>query len=610
MISACTEVPDRSSDAATDLHSLSNPSEVRTTHVDLDIEVDFDAQQLEGSCTLAVEGSGEIVVLDTQELTIRAVEARGAEGTFAEVPFEMGPADAILGTPLRIRRGSSDAVRVHYSTGSRASGLQWLAPVQTAGGQQPFLYTQSQPIQARSWIPLQDSPAVRVTFSARVRTPPSLLAVMGAEMSAGTERTGDYRFRMPLAIPPYLISLAVGDLAFRATGERTGVYAEPAVVDAAAREFEDTEAMMLAVEELYGPYLWGRYDILVLPPAYPFGGMEHPRLTFLSPTVIAGDKSLVNIVAHELAHSWSGNLATNATWRDFWLNEGFTVYIEERIQEAVYGPERAAMEVSLEVEDLRQEMASMDARDQVLHIDLAGRDPDDGFSGVPYVKGAMFLRTIEKLVGREAFDRFLRGYFEAFAFRSLTTPEFAEYLDTHLLALHPEARRRLPIREWLQSPGLPEGGHEPVSEALSHAKRAASDWVSETTASEDLPTGQWTTQHWLAFLRSLPADLGPARMAELDEHFGLTGAGNAEILGEWLVLAIENEYRTADRALAEFLTTVGRRKFLRPLYEQLAETPEGKQRALEIYAEARSGYHPVAVHTIDALLGAGESASP
>ncbi len=597
----------RPGDPAKDLHSHANAAAVRMTHVDLDLDVDFEARRLRGICTLDVAGAEGDLVLDTRDLSIERVEASDGQAGFREVPFELGHADPILGAPLRIERGRGSKVRVKYSTGERASGLQWLEPAQTAGLRHPFLYTQSQAIHARSWIPLQDTPGARVTYSARVRTPPELLAVMSAEMLSGTERGGEYRFRMPLAIPSYLIALAVGDLAFRPTGERTGVYAEPSVVDAAAREFEDTEAMMRTVESLYGPYRWGRYDILVLPPAFPFGGMENPRLTFASPTVVAGDKSLVSLVAHELAHSWSGNLATNATWRDFWLNEGFTVYIEERIQEAVYGAERAAMESALEVEGLKNEMAAMDRRDQVLHVDLADRDPDEGFTGVPYIKGAMFLRTLEKAVGREAFDPFLRDYFEEFAFRSVTTAQFAAYLEAELLAGRPSVREAIPVRDWLELPGLPENRHEPVSAALAVAEASARRWGGGEVRAAQLETGDWTTQHWLRFLRSMPEGLAPERIAELDAAFGLTATGNAEILCDWLLLAVRNGYGAANGALRDFLTSVGRRKFLKPLYEELVKTAQGRERAAEIYAAARPGYHPMAVQTIDAIVGRAQS---
>ena len=610
MLISCTPGSvDDPADPATDLHSYGNVSAVRMTHVDLNLDVDFEARQLRGTCTLDVEGEDGDLVLDTRDLAIERVEASADSGPYREVPFELGEEHEFLGAPLRIERGDASRVRIAYVTAPDASGLQWLEPRQTAGREQPFLYSQSQAIHARSWIPLQDTPGTRVTYSARVRVPQHLVAVMSAEAISADRDKGEYAFSMPLAIPSYLIALAVGDLAFESTGERTGVYAEPSVVKAAAKEFEDTEAMIQTSEALYGPYRWGRYDILVLPPAFPYGGMENPRLTFVSPTTIAGDKSLVSIIAHELAHSWSGNLATNGTWRDFWLNEGFTVYIEERIQEAVYGPERVAMESSLEVQAFKEELQDLDARDQVLHVDLAGRDPGEGFTGVPYVKGAMFLRTIEQQVGRESFDAFLRSYFDEFAFRSVTTGEFAEYLDAQLLSKHPEAKQAIPVRQWLEQPGLPDQRHEYVSNTLEVADAAAGEWSAGSTAAQALDTADWTTHHWISFVRAIPEDAGVERLAELDAAFNLTGESNAEILCEWLLVAIRSDYAAADTALNRFLTTVGRRKFLRPLYAELAHSDAGNAKALAIYAEARPGYHPTTVQIFDESLGWTEALS-
>src|SRR5687768_6912338 len=374
--------------AAQDVHSYANPSAVRVRHVDLDWDVLFDQKILKGTVTLTIERSSqtEPLILDTRDLKIDRVETSVNEREYTPATFTVGTSDKILGAPLTIPLpAGATRVRIHYSTSPGASGLQWLAPAQTAGKKDPFMFTQSQAIHARSWIPLQDTPAVRVTYNARVRTPRNLLAVMSAENDARTPCDGDYSFRMRQPIPSYLIALAVGDLRFRSIGPRTGVYAEPQVIDGAARELSDTEKMVVATERLYGPYRWGRYDILVLPPSFPYGGMENPRVTFATPTILAGDKSLVSLIAHELAHSWSGNLVTNATWRDFWLNEGFTVYLERRIQEAVYGPERARMLEVIERQELQEELQRFEdtPRETVLYADVEGRDPDEALSSVP-----------------------------------------------------------------------------------------------------------------------------------------------------------------------------------------------------------------------------------
>ena len=586
---------------------------MRSRHLALDVHVSFEKRSLEGTATLSLDrlsADATKLILDTRDLTIHRVETSGDDSLFTEATFEVGESDPILGAPLVITvPPEATEVRVHYATAPNASALQWLEPAQTAGKRRPFLYTQSQAIHARSWIPLQDTPGVRVTYQATVRTPPDLLAVMGAERHAGDgESTGEgvHRFEMKQPIPSYLIALAVGDVVFQPISDRTGVYAEPAVLAQAVREFEDVEQMMRATETLYGPYRWGRYDILVLPPAFPFGGMENPRLTFATPTILAGDKSLVSLVAHELAHSWSGNLVTNATWGDFWLNEGFTVYLENRIQEEIFGHARAEMEVMLEVQELKKEMATLEPRDQILHIDLAGRDPDAAVTPVAYIKGMLFLRRLEELVGRERFDVFLRTYFDRFAFQSITTVDFLDYLQHSLLSAHPKAAGQLDISEWINQPGLPDDTPRPTSDALRKVETHAQRWLDGRNPASSLPAGNWTTQEWVHFLRSIPDKVEAEKLHELDNAFQLTRSGNAEIAHQWLLMSVRNEYEPAYPRLEEFLTSVGRRKFLKPLYGELSKTPRGRERARAVYKRARRSYHPISVATVDEILGWSE----
>ncbi len=593
---------------AKDVHSYSNPTEIRVRHVDLDLDVLFDRKVLRGTATLSLErpagGRATGLVLDTRDLTIEKVEASPDGTAWTAAPFSLAPPDKILGSALTVTLPeNATRVRIAYTTSPQASGLQWLDPPQTAGKKDPFLFTQSQAIHARSWIPLQDSPQVRVTYRARVRTPKKLVAAMSANNDPAAPRDGDYSFEMPQAIPSYLIALAVGDLSFAPISPRAGAWAEPDVVARAAREFSDLESMLRAAEELFGKYRWERYDVLVLPPSFPFGGMENPRLTFATPTILAGDKSLVALIAHELAHSWAGNLVTNATWRDFWLNEGFTVYLERRIVERVYGVRRAEMEAVLGLQDVEKEMATLPEKDRVLHIDLTGRDPDDGFTDVAYEKGALFLRHLEAAAGRERFDRFLRGYFDHFAFQSITTEDFLAYLRANLLDPNPEIATRVPIEEWIEKPGLPASAPRPKSDALALVESAAASWKDGKVRAAELPTREWSTHEWLHFLRALPPAMPKEKLAELDAAFHLTDAGNSEITNQWLLLAIASGYEPAYPRLERFLTAMGRRKFLKPLYEELVKTEEGKARALAIYRKARPTYHPIAVATVDKIVG-------
>jgi leukotriene A-4 hydrolase/aminopeptidase len=593
---------------AEDVHSYSNPQMVKVRHVDLDWNVLFDQKILRGTAILnfvrAPNAQNSPLILDTRDLNISRVETSNDGKTFVAAQFKVGDKDKFLGAPLTVQLpAKATGVRIHYSTSPNASGLQWLEPQQTAGKKTPFMFSQAQAIHARSFIPLQDSPQVRVTYTARVRTPKNLLAVMSAEgNSQSSARNGDYQFKMTRAIPPYLIAIAVGDLEFRSLGNRTGIYAEPSVVEKAAREFVDTEKMIIATEQLYGAYRWGRYDLLVLPPSFPFGGMENPMLTFATPTILAGDKSLVSLVAHELAHSWSGNLVTNATWRDFWLNEGFTTYLERRIIEAVYGKPRREMEATLGRRSLEEELAGMEARDQILHVDLKGRDPDEGFTGVPYEKGALFLRHLEETVGREKFDKFVRSYFDTHAFQSITTGTFIDYLNNNLLAANPNLVSRADVEEWIYQAGLPKNAPQPVSDAFQKVAAQANNYAGGKSAASAIQSNGWTTQEWLHFLKSLPQDLGINRMAELDRAFNLSRSGNSEIAFQWLMMSIRNNYAQAFPRLEEFLTTIGRRKFVKPLFDELVKTPEGRTRAMAIYRQARPGYHPITVASIDPIL--------
>ncbi|MDB5349579.1 MAG: Peptidase rane alanine aminopeptidase [Planctomycetota bacterium] len=589
-----------------DLHSFSKPNQVRVEHVRLFLTVDFAKKELRGEAALrykreATAPRNAPLVLDTRDLTIEAVMTDGDPHLDNRLSYTLGKADPILGAPLTIaiERDSGEVI-IRYRTSPKASALQWLDAPRTAGRKHPFLFSQSQAIHARSWIPCQDSPGVRVTYDAEIRVPDGLGAVMAADRvrQQGNVTT----FKMDKPIPSYLIALAVGDLVFRPIGKRTGVWAEPSVVDKAAYEFADTEKMVEAAEKRFGPYRWGRYDILVLPPSFPFGGMENPKLTFATPTVLAGDRSLVALIAHELAHSWSGNQVTGATWRDFWLNEGFTTYLENRIIEDLYGKDRATMEAVLGKQELREELAKFAPRDEILHVDLKGRDPDEGMTRVPYEKGALLLKRLEDTVGRDKFDAFLKGYFDHFAFKSLTTDDFTRYLRAELFPKGPEP---VDLHAWIHNPGLPDDAPEPKSERFAAIDKLAATWSDGKVMARDLRAADWSTLEWLHFLRALPAKVAPEKMRELDNAYNLTDRGNSEIASQWLLLAIRNGYTGSDARLDDFLTSIGRRKFLMPLYTELSRTPAGKERARAIYKKARPFYHPIAVESVDKLLGVG-----
>lgn len=593
-------------DRARDEHSYAHLDEVRVRHLFLDLAVDFDQQRLSGFAELQLDwkkAKARTLNLDTRALTIERVLARDDAGNWKSAPFKLATAHSAFGRELIVRlTQQAPRVRVYYHTSPQASGLQWLKPMQTLGKQKPFMFSQAQAIHARSFAPLQDTPAVRFTYDARITAPEGIRVVMSANNDPNATGVGGYRFNMPQPIPSYLLAIAAGDLAFKAMGPRTGVYTEPGRLEAAAKEFEDTEAMVAATEKLYGPYRWGRYDLLILPPSFPFGGMENPRLSFITPTVIAGDKSLTALIAHELAHSWSGNLVTNASWRDLWLNESFTSYVENRIVESIYGVDQARVQQVVGQHELLEELKELPEIDQHLVLTLAGRDPDDAFSGVPYVKGEWMLRMLEVRFGRDNFDAVIREWFDSHAFQSSDTDEFLAFFGKRLFDVAGASMTRADIESWLYQPGIPKHAVPSVSPKLEQIDAALNGFLDGGNSAA-LNAKIWSTGEWLHFLNGLPVDLKADKLADLDVQYKLTGTGNAEVAFRFYLAAIRADYAPMRSALKAHLVGIGRRKLMVPLWTELAKTPANKAWADAVYAEARPGYHPIAQGTIDAILG-------
>jgi leukotriene A-4 hydrolase/aminopeptidase len=584
-----------------DPHTYAHPGEAVVTNLSLNLQVDFDRKTLNGYATLTIVPTVDAkeIILDTRDLSIEKTLADDKE-----VPFTLGDADRILGRALHIPvTGKTKTVTVFYATSPGAAALQWLAPTQTAGGRHPFLFTQSQAILARTWIPVQDSPGIRFTYDATVKVPYNLLAVMSAENPQSRNASGIYQFRMPQPVPAYLMAMAVGDISFKPLDERSGVYAEPVTLDRAVNEFAELPRMIEAAEKLYGPYAWGRYDVIVLPPSFPFGGMENPRLTFATPTILAGDRSLTSLIAHELAHSWSGNLVTNATWNDFWMNEGFTVYFENRIMESIYGKDFSDMQALLGLEDLKETIAELGetSADTRLKLNLEGRDPDDGVSDIAYEKGHFLLLLIEQTIGRDKFDAFLREYFKRHAFKTITTEEFLVEYRERLIGGDSSLAEKIKIEDWIYQPGLPANCPQIHSAKFEAVKKEVEAWLAGKPAAA-LNTKDYTTNEWLRFIRYLPDTLSHDKMKELDEAFHFSGSGNSEILFAWLLHVISNKYEKTYPVLKDFLNQVGRRKFVKPLFVELVKTEEGKKMAREIYQTARPNYHSVTRETIDEII--------
>ena len=602
MVAPVLETPD-----AVDTHSYAKPLEARVANVDLDLALDFDAKRVAGTATLDVIAKPGIrqVVLDSKGLQV----AKITDSAGKPLAYNLGATDEAKGAPLTVTLPGDGEQRIviHYASAPNAEALQWLSPEQTAGKKQPYLFSQGQPTLNRTWIPTQDSPGIRQTWSAKISAPQPITVVMsGDRLTPEGEGAGDgrraFRFRMDKPVAPYLIAIAAGDLAFRKLGPRTGVWTEPAMLDKAAAELADTEKMVEAAEKLYGPYRWNRYDVIVLPPAFPYGGMENPTLTFLTPTFIAGDKSLNGLVAHELAHSWSGNLVTNATWADSWLNEGFTSYFENRIMEAIYGKRRAAQEAALSFDEVTKALEEEGATSAKTRLNLTAAEgtPDGGASGIIYDKGAVFLRTLEQAVGRARWDTYLRSYFDRHAFQPMTSARFLADLRAQLIKGDSALEQKLKLDQWVYQPGLPDNVARPDPAAFAAVDRAVTAYSAGGAPPADFE--RWTTAEKLRFLDALPRSLPEARLAGLEQSLKLNQATNNEVLFAWLELAVANRYDPAVPTLERFLAALGRRKIVLPLFEALAKDEQwGLPIARRIYPTVRPQYHAVTYQSVDEL---------
>ena len=623
--SAIVTSTEKLADSTFDDHSYSNLREIHTKHLDLELEVNFQNKTIYGVARHTMKNNNtDTAIFDINGLLIQKVTL-GTKNHEKETDFVIGnmDKDSILGQPLLVTtKNKTQQINIYYQTTENSAALDWLDSNLTSSKTKPFLYTQGQAILTRTWIPIQDSPSNRITYSAKVSVPDDLIAVMSAKNEREKSSDGNYFFEMKKPIPSYLIALAVGDLSYQSLGPNTGFYCEPELAKACLYEFQDLPKMMQAAEKIYGKYQWDQYDLLVLPYSFPFGGMENPMLTFVNPTIITGDRSLTSVVAHELAHSWSGNLVTNRTWNDFWLNEGFTVYFEQRIMEELYGKDVSDILAAVEYYELQDELktiaGSNNPEDSRLFLNLKGRNPDDGLTDIAYVKGSFFLKTLEQKVGRIKFDEFINTYFQKYAFKTISSAEFVAYLEKNLLS-----RNKIDFnhKEWIYKEGLPKNCLQIKSVRLDKMNELANKFAQGEAIFKPVITYEkirikgrnkknrivnklerkdFIVQEWQTFIRALPKSISKEKLKIIDNNLGFKNCGNSEIMMEWYTKALENNYTEINGEIEDFVTKVGRRKYLMPIYS--AMNSSNPKLAESIFNKVKHRYHAVSRNSIEELL--------
>lgn len=592
-------------------HSFSNFKEIYTKHLTLDLDVNFENKTVYGIARheMINKGGADTAIFDIKALNIQKVTI-GKEGEEDETDFIIGKDDKLLGQPLLVKiKKNTKFINIYYKTTDKTEALDWLEPKLTSGKNFPYMYSQGEAILTRSWIPIQDVPSNRLTYSANVKVPKGLLALMSAENPTSKNEDGLYHFEMKQPISCYLIAIAVGNITYRKLGKNCGVYAEPEIIEKCQNEFVDLPKMIAAAEKIYGKYQWEQYDINLLPYSFPFGGMENPRLTFANPTLLAGDRSLVSVIAHELAHSWSGNLVTNASWDDFWLNEGFTVYFENRIMEEIYGKETADMLAIISFQELENELEgiikSKNPEDSQLKLCLNNRTPDAGMTSIAYVKGAFFLKTLEQTVGRKLFDSFMTSYFKTYAFKTITTERFENFINFKLLKPN---HIEFNLKEWLYERGIPKNCIKLSSPRFDEMHKladrfaAGEDIFKAKRKKMKITRDKFITQEWVEFIRHLPSKISPKSLEKLDEKLDFKGCGNAEIMTEWYLVGIKNGYKSIRPEIKQFLYKIGRRKYIAPIYESLSKNKEDLIWAKKVFLRAKNSYHFITYSTVEEIL--------
>ncbi|XP_005106910.1 leukotriene A-4 hydrolase isoform X2 [Aplysia californica] len=607
--------------SASDPNSYSEPEKCKVVSLDWDVSIDFDAHIIRGFAHLKIERRipSDTLVLDVHKLKIEQVTLQESD---EKLPFDISnPLNVPYGSKLTIQiatvKTDSFTVSIKYETSSTASALDWMRPEQTAGKRQPYLYSQCQAIHARSLLPCQDTPGVKFPYTAKVRAPKVMTVLMSANRLGTEPVVGDpdqltTSFSLKVPIPSYLLAIAAGDLESRNLGPRSKVWSERELVDAAAYEFAETESMLRAAEDLMGPYVWGDYDLLVLPPSFPFGGMENPCITFVTPTLLAGDRSLADVIAHEISHSWTGNLVTNVTFEDFWLNEGHTVFLERKILSRLHGEPYNQVHANVGWQHLQDAVSSQIASGEEPYTklvpDLRGVDPDDAFSAVPYEKGFALLNFLQTLLGGAAvFDVFLRAYIEHFKYQSISTQQWKDFLYSYFSSQADQDKlNSVDWDKWLFETGMPP--YQPNYD-LSLARPVldlSARWAAQPDSNLDCfspndleNVSSLLIKEFLSSLSSVEPQISLAKVQKLEEVYHFNSVRNSEIRFVWLRLCLKVQWREAVPYVLNFVNEQGRMKFVRPLYRDMYAWVEVRHRAIDNFLAQRAVMHSTTVKLLE-----------
>ncbi|XP_054153154.1 leukotriene A-4 hydrolase-like isoform X2 [Oppia nitens] len=600
-----------------DANSFARPDLSRVSHISWKAFINFDDQIIEATVDLTVDKQNETIdelFLDTTQLSI--FDVRNGE-TNEQLSYELSPSVAVFGSKLTVKLPPKkrSIIRIDYRTSNKASALQWLKPEQTAGKRQPYLFSQCQAIYCRSIIPCQDTPAVKTPYDATVVVPKDVVVLMSAmRVESGSWHQSDkgmtkeYRFEQKIAIPSYLMAIVAGDLVSKRIGPRSHVWSEPEVIDQCAYEFANTEKFITTAENIVGPYVWGIYDLLVLPPSFPFGGMENPCLTFVTPTLLAGDRSLDVVVAHEIAHSWTGNLVTNKNWGNFWLNEGFTRFLEMKIVGRLNGgePNRQFNAIG-GLKALKFEIEAMGEQNNYtkLMIDPRGVDPEDAFSSVPYEKGHTFLFYLEQLLGGpQVFEPFLKSYINHFKYQSIETNDFKEYLENYFKD-KTDILSKVEWDLWLHSTGMPPIIPDYDKSLSKMCTELTNKWInandnnlSEFKLSDISSMNPMQVKEFLSQLLDSEIPLSLTKMHVLTEIYGLKSNKNSEIRSIWIRLGLKSHWKECINETIEFITSQGRMKFVKPIYRALYAWDETKQLAVNTFNANKNQMMSISLNSV------------